>query len=70
VKDEAGEAKKRNVLVPAFIERVEAPMGFRQIQAADPVDWHGEDTHEGFRQLFEDISSYVTPQKGSGASAS
>lgn len=62
VQEEADEAKKRDILVPAFIEAVEPPLGFRRIQAADLVDWHGEERHEGFRQLVRDIGRYVPAQ--------
>ena len=61
VRDEAREVGKRNVLVPALIEAVEPPMGFRSIQAANLIDWQGEGTHEGFEWLLEDIRRYGPP---------
>ena len=59
VQEEAEEAKQRNVLVPALIEQVDLPWGFRRIQAADLVQWRGESGHEGFRQLLRDIERYA-----------
>jgi TIR domain len=61
VQEEAEEARKRSVLVPAFIERVDPPWGFRRIQAADLVDWKGQAVHEGFQQLLEDVGQYAPP---------
>jgi Tfp pilus assembly protein PilF len=71
VQEEAEEAKQRNVLVPALIEQVDPPWGFRRIQAADLVQWRGESGHEGFRQLLRDIERYApvsraaAPRQGS-----
>ena len=59
VQEEAEEARKRSVLVPAFIERVDPPWGFRRIQSADLVDWTGQAVHEGFQQLLEDVGQYA-----------
>ena len=74
VQEEADEAIKRRILIPAFIEAVEPPLGFRRIQAADLVDWHGEEGHEGFQQLVRDIGQYIpmqtsirqSPESGAG----
>jgi sulfatase modifying factor 1 len=70
VQDEADEALECNILAPALIEAVRPPMGFRQIQAANLIDWQGEGTHEGFEQLLADIVHYAAlPQRaGSGVS--
>ncbi|MBZ5658764.1 MAG: toll/interleukin-1 receptor domain-containing protein, partial [Acidobacteriia bacterium] len=59
VQEEAEEAKKRNILVPALIEQVDPPWGFRRIQAADLLNWQGEGVHEGFQQLLKDIEQYA-----------
>ena len=40
VRDEATEGLNGR-LVPALIEAVKQPLGFRQLQAADLSDWHG-----------------------------
>jgi hypothetical protein len=59
VLDEAEEARKRNILTPGLIERVEPPMGFRRIQAADLIGWQGEPDHPGLARLVEDISGLL-----------
>jgi TIR domain len=72
VLDEAEDARNRNVLAPAFIERVAPPMGFRRIHAADLVGWQGQPAHGGFQRLIEDIAAYGAPRPSgltSGADA-
>jgi hypothetical protein len=72
VLDEAEDARNRNVLAPAFIERVDPPMGFRRIHAADLVGWQGQPAHGGFQRLIEDIAAYGAPRPSgltSGADA-
>jgi formylglycine-generating enzyme required for sulfatase activity len=59
VLEEAEDGKMRGILAPALIEAVEPPRGFRRIHAADLIGWSGDGTHEGFRQLLEDIAHYV-----------
>jgi formylglycine-generating enzyme required for sulfatase activity len=59
VRDEAAEARDRNILAPALIEAVKPPMGFRGIHAADLIGWPAESAHAGFEQLLEDIAQYV-----------
>ncbi len=41
VRDEAGQAKARNALVPVLLERVRAPLGFGEVQAIDLSRWGG-----------------------------
>ncbi len=55
VAEEAEEARERGLLIPALIEAVEPPLGFRRIQAADLVGWAGEDAHSGLQGLVADI---------------
>jgi formylglycine-generating enzyme required for sulfatase activity len=61
VKEEADEAKRRNILVPALIDRVNPPLGFRRIHAADLIDWEGDKNHPGFAGLLVAISEIVGP---------
>lgn len=42
VRDEAGRAKARGILVPVLLERVRAPLGFGEIQAIDLSHWRGD----------------------------
>lgn len=51
VMDEAEDAKKRGILVPALIESMQLPYGFRQIQTASLIGWNGYGDHAGVRQL-------------------
>ena len=44
VKEEAGDAAERGILVPVLIEDVSPPLGFRRFQAARLVGW--PDTHD------------------------
>ena len=39
VRNEASEAKRRAILIPVFIERVDAPLAFRLLNGADLRDW-------------------------------
>lgn len=51
VRDEAQEAANHRKLVPATLEGVEPPMGFRRIQAADLDGWRGNTDHPGWQDL-------------------
>src|SRR5262245_3319705 len=44
VRDEAAEGIADGRLVPVLIEAVRQPIGFRQFQAANLVDWRSEET--------------------------
>lgn len=59
VLEEAEYGKRKDILFPVFIERVEYPYGFGRIQTADLVDWGGEDGHPGFSQLIEALTSQL-----------
>lgn len=53
--EEADDGKVRNILIPVLMERINPPIGFRSIQAADLSDWHGNPTVESFQRLENDI---------------
>ena len=57
VLDEAEIGKQRGILVPAWIDNVEIPLGFRGILTASLVDWNGRSPHTGFDQLLEAVRS-------------
>ena len=59
VLDEAQVAKKRNVLIPVFIERVNPPLGYGQIHAADLVGWNGSANAQNFFRLVQDIAEMI-----------
>ena len=53
VLEEAEYGKRKGILVPAFIERVDFPYGFNRIQTADLVGWAGEPDHPGLAQILD-----------------
>lgn len=59
VLEEADNWKIRGILVPAKIDSVEPPIGFRLIQAADLTDWENETSHAGFFSFTKAISEIV-----------
>ena len=59
VNDEAEEAQRRNILVSVHVDDVRPPMGFRQQQAANLVDWSGDASHAGFGLLVRGIAALV-----------
>lgn len=60
VQVEAEEAQGRGILVPVRIDNVKIPLGFRQYQAADLIDWHGSVSDNEFKQLVSVISQKIT----------
>jgi hypothetical protein len=56
VRNEASEAKRRGILVPVFIERVDAPLGFRLLNGADLSDRHSERAQGEFDKLVERVA--------------
>ncbi|MBO3715313.1 MAG: toll/interleukin-1 receptor domain-containing protein [Candidatus Accumulibacter sp.] len=64
VSEEAEEARMRGKLVPALLEPVLPPLGFRGIQAADLVDWDGSTEAAGFRHLVAGIEALLAPRSG------
>jgi hypothetical protein len=68
VRDEATEGLNGR-LVPALIEAVRQPLGFRQLQAADLSDWHGVLPHDEFDRFVDSIASVVPPSSDGSESA-
>jgi tetratricopeptide (TPR) repeat protein len=60
VKDEVQEAAKLGILVPALIEKVDPPYGFRQVQTADLSDWDGSSTHAELQRFVHAIGSLLS----------
>ena len=60
VAEEAEEGKERAALVPALIEAVEPPLGFRRIHAADLIGWDGDPAHAGLRRMIGDICQIMS----------
>lgn len=57
VRNEAGLASERDVLVPALIDDVKQPLEFRRRHAADLTRWTGDPTDPEFQALCEGIAA-------------
>jgi TIR domain len=51
VRDEAGRAKARGVLVPVLLDKVAPPLGFGEVQAIDLTRWRGGRNDPFFRDV-------------------
>jgi hypothetical protein len=59
VKTEAAEGAERGILVPALIEKVQIPLEFKRIEAADLSDWQGDSSHSEFDQLLKTVANIL-----------
>jgi len=59
VLEEANYGKRKSVLFPAFIEKVEIPYGFGRISTADLVGWSGEKNHPGLVALIGALEQHL-----------
>jgi PDZ domain/TIR domain len=59
VRNEASEGKRRGILVPVFIEPVDAPLAFRLLNGADLRDWSGDTSDAEFARLVERVTELV-----------
>jgi hypothetical protein len=59
VRNEASEGKRRGILVPVFIEPVDAPLAFRLLNGADLRDWSGDAGDAEFARLVERVTELV-----------
>ena len=57
VRDEAGRAKERKILVPVLIEDAEIPLGFGHLQTESLVGWTGSATDERFQRILEAVDA-------------
>ena len=65
VREEADDDRQRRVLVPARIDDIQPPMGFRGIQTADLVNWNASETTPAFDRLIADIGALIeAPSSG------
>lgn len=55
VAEEADEGRARKVLVPVLLDAVQAPRGFREIQAADLSAWRPGEPSVRFDELLADL---------------
>ena len=61
VKTEAKEGLDRNVLFPVLIDDVRIPLEFKRLQAANLIQWQGDEQHEQWRMVVEDLSKVLGP---------
>jgi hypothetical protein len=61
VRNEAGLASERDVLVPALIDDVKQPLEFRRRHAADLTRWTGDPADPDFQGLCEGIAAKTRP---------
>ncbi|NBC34613.1 MAG: SUMF1/EgtB/PvdO family nonheme iron enzyme [Alphaproteobacteria bacterium] len=61
VKDEAVDARDRNILVPARLHDVKPPLGFRHNNYADLFGWPSDRDHVGYNHLVESITELAGP---------
>ncbi len=61
VREEASDAKRREILIPAFIETVEPPFGFKLRHTVDLTSWDGSPTAPEFATLAAAITALVPP---------
>lgn len=59
VKTEAAEGAARGILIPALIEKVQIPLEFKRIEAADLSDWCGDSPHSEFDQLLTTVAGLI-----------
>jgi TIR domain/PDZ domain len=59
VRNEASEAKRRGILVPVFLEPVNAPLAFRLLNGADLSQWEAGTPSAEFDKLFERVGELL-----------
>ncbi len=59
VRSEASEAKRRGILVPAFLEPVDPPLAFRLLNGADLSGWKPGTAHAELDKLTERITEIL-----------
>jgi hypothetical protein len=59
VRNEASEAKRRGILIPVFLDAVEAPLAFRLVNGADLRDWSGDPADAEFERLGERVGELL-----------
>jgi hypothetical protein len=63
VQNEASEGARRGILIPALIEDVKIPLGFRGKHAARLIDWQGESSNPEFKQLLKAVAKILSHQE-------
>jgi hypothetical protein len=65
VKDEASEGAKRGILVPVLIDKVEIPLGFRQIHTARLTNWEASSLPPEFREVVDSVTQLLSRVRAS-----
>jgi hypothetical protein len=68
VRSEASEGKRRNILVPVFIEDVDAPLAFRLLNGARLEHWETDQPHAEFERLSQRVGELLAVPPGVGVS--
>ena len=63
VRNEASEGKRRGILVPVFIEQIEAPLAFRSLNGADLSAWSGNGGDAEFVRLVERVRELLGQER-------
>jgi hypothetical protein len=69
VRNEASEAKRRDILVPVFLEAIDAPLAFRLLNGANLTDWQPGTAHPEFDKLTEHVAELLHKPQAATASA-
>jgi len=69
VRTEAAEGNRRGILVPVLLDRVNMPLEFRRIQAADLVGWSGAPQSPEFGELARAVSEVLAAPPALAAQA-
>ena len=59
VRNEASEGKRRGILLPVFMEHIDAPLAFRLLNGADLSEWSGDRGDAEFARLVERVSELL-----------
>src|SRR2546430_10950623 len=59
VRNEASEGRRRGILVPVFLEQVDAPLAFRLLNGANLSDWQPNSPHVEFDKLTERMTELL-----------
>jgi TIR domain len=65
VRNEASEARRRGILVPVFLETVDAPLAFRLLNGANLSDWRAGAPHAEFEKLVERVAELLRSPRSS-----
>jgi hypothetical protein len=59
VRNEASEGRRRDILVPAFLDAVDAPLAFRLLNGANLIDWQPNTANQEFDKLVERVTELL-----------